>query len=95
MLPVNTINAPVYAAAMPALSRLVDQPERYRVMFGQIMQKLALLTMPVFAVVCVTADWVVAILLGTVLGPGDTARGPVQPVGDSICRCCWRLGCST
>jgi PST family polysaccharide transporter len=40
LLPVNTINAPVYAAAMPALSRLVERPERYRSMFRQIMQKL-------------------------------------------------------
>jgi PST family polysaccharide transporter len=64
MLPVNTINAPVYAAAMPALSRLVDQPERYRSMFRQVMQKLALLTMPAFALSAVTSDWVVEILLG-------------------------------
>jgi polysaccharide transporter, PST family len=64
LLPINTINAPVYAAAMPALSRLVDQPARYRSMFGQVMQKLALLTMPAFALAAVTADWVVEILLG-------------------------------
>jgi PST family polysaccharide transporter len=64
LMPLNTINAPVYAAAMPALSRLHDEPARYRSMFGQVMQKLALLTMPVFALVAVTADWVVQILLG-------------------------------
>ncbi len=64
LLPINTINAPVYAAAMPALSRLIDQPERYRSMFGQVMQKLALLTMPAFALAAVTADWIVRILLG-------------------------------
>jgi PST family polysaccharide transporter len=64
LLPVNTINAPVYAAGMPALSRLVDQPERYRSMFRQIVQKLALLTMPVFAIAAVLADWLVLILLG-------------------------------
>lgn len=64
LLPVNTINAPVYAAGMPALSRLADQPERYRTMFCQIVQKLGLLTMPVFAVVAVGADWVVEILFG-------------------------------
>src|SRR5260370_42305494 len=63
-MPINTVNPPVYAAAMPALSRLFDQPARYRSMFGQVMQKLALLTMPVFALVAVTADWVVQILLG-------------------------------
>jgi PST family polysaccharide transporter len=64
LLPINTINAPVYAAAMPALSRLIDQPERYRSMFGQVMQKLALLTMPAFGLAAVTADWIVRILLG-------------------------------
>ena len=64
LLPVNTINAPVYAAGMPALSRLAGQPERYRSIFRQIMQKLALLTMPIFAVAAVLADWVVRILFG-------------------------------
>jgi PST family polysaccharide transporter len=64
LLPVNTINAPVYAAGMPALSRLIDRPERYRSMFRQIMQKLALLTMPVFAMAAVLADWLVRILFG-------------------------------
>jgi polysaccharide transporter, PST family len=64
LLPINTINAPVYAAAMPALSRLLDQPARYRSMFGQVMQKLGLLTMPTFALAAVTADWVVEILFG-------------------------------
>ena len=64
LMPINTINAPVYATAMPALSRLVDEPARYRSMFGQVMQKLGLLTMPAFALVAVTADWVVQILLG-------------------------------
>jgi PST family polysaccharide transporter len=64
LLPVNSINGPVYAAGMPALSRLVDRPARYRSMFRQIMQKLALLTMPVFAMAAVLADWLVQILLG-------------------------------
>jgi PST family polysaccharide transporter len=64
MMPVNAIGAPVYAAAMPALSRLVDQPARYRSLFGQVMQKIALLTMPAFALSAVTADWVVGILFG-------------------------------
>jgi PST family polysaccharide transporter len=64
LLPVNNINAPVYAAGMPALSRLVDQPVRYRSMFRQIIQKLALLTVPVFALTAVLADWAVYILFG-------------------------------
>ncbi|HYC64925.1 MAG TPA: lipopolysaccharide biosynthesis protein [Reyranellaceae bacterium] len=64
MLPINTINAPVYAAGMPALSRLADQPARYRAMFRQVVQKLALLTMPTFALAAIMADWVVAVLFG-------------------------------
>jgi PST family polysaccharide transporter len=64
LMPVNSINAPIYAAAMPALSRLNDDPARFRNVFGQVMQKLALLTMPVFALAAVTADWIVQILLG-------------------------------
>lgn len=64
MMPVNTINAPIYAAAMPALSRLSNQPERYRALCTQVIQKLGVLTMPVFALAAVTADWVVEILFG-------------------------------
>ena len=64
MMPVNTINAPIYSAAMPALSRLSDQPERYRALCTQVVQKLGLLTMPAFALAAVTADWVVEILFG-------------------------------
>ncbi|MBS0523468.1 MAG: lipopolysaccharide biosynthesis protein [Proteobacteria bacterium] len=64
LVPINTINAPIYAAAMPALSRLLDEPVRYRSMFSQVMQKLGLLTMPAFALAAVTADWVVPILFG-------------------------------
>ncbi len=64
LMPINTINAPIYAAAMPALSRLIDEPARYRSMFVQVIQKLGLLTMPTFALAAVTADWVVEILFG-------------------------------
>lgn len=64
LLPINSINAPVYAVGMPALSRLAAHPDSYRRACRQLLQKLALLTMPPFAVVCVTADWVVQILFG-------------------------------
>jgi PST family polysaccharide transporter len=64
MMPVNTINAPIYAAAMPALSRLPDQPARYRSLYAQVTQKVGLLTMPAFALSAVSADWVGKILFG-------------------------------
>ena len=63
-VPLNNINAPVYAVAMPTLSRLADQPERYSRAFGEIIEKLAMVTMPAGILAVVTADWVVRILLG-------------------------------
>jgi PST family polysaccharide transporter len=65
MLPLNSINGPVYAVGMPALSRLVEHDRRYRARFGQMIQKLAMLTMPAFALMAATADWMVQIVFGT------------------------------
>jgi PST family polysaccharide transporter len=64
IVPVNTINAPIYAVSMPALSRLTGHPERYRALCMQVLQKLSLLIMPAFALALVTADWVVELLFG-------------------------------
>lgn len=64
LLPLNNINSPLYGIAMPALSRLADQPERYRSAFREIFEKLAMLTMPAGALLAVTADWVVELLFG-------------------------------
>lgn len=64
LVPVNNINAPIYAVAMPVLSRLDGQPERYRNAFLLILEKFAMVTMPPAAVAVVTADWVVALLFG-------------------------------
>jgi PST family polysaccharide transporter len=64
MLPVNTINAPIYGAAMPAMSRLAAEPDRYRALSLQVLQKIGLLTMPAFALTFVNADWLVEIVFG-------------------------------
>jgi len=64
MLPINNINAPMYAVAMPGLSRLTDREDRYRQLFADMLQWLAMLTMPLFAMVPVMADWVVLLLFG-------------------------------
>ncbi|MEK9970998.1 MAG: lipopolysaccharide biosynthesis protein [Ferrovibrio sp.] len=65
LVPVNNLNAPLYAVAMPALSRLDGQPERYRNAFLLIYEKFAMVTMVPAALAAVTADWVVALLFGT------------------------------
>lgn len=62
--PLNNINIPLWSVAMPALSRLAAQKERYRLAFGEMMEKLAMVTMPGAAFIAATADWVVDILFG-------------------------------
>lgn len=64
MSPANTCAAPVNSVGMPALSRLHDNPERYRHAYLSLLERLAMLTVPAAALTIVTADWLVAILLG-------------------------------
>lgn len=64
LVPINNINAPLYAVAMPALSRLDGQDQRYRSAFLLIFEKFAMVTMVPAALAIVTADWVVALLFG-------------------------------
>ena len=64
LLPIEQINSPVSAVAVPALSRLVDSPERYRQAYMRIMEKVAIITMPGVALMMATSDWMVRIVLG-------------------------------
>jgi len=63
-MPTDQINEPLFAVAIPALSRLTDSPERYRQAYLRMMEKVVMLTMPVVALMIVTADWLVRMLLG-------------------------------
>jgi PST family polysaccharide transporter len=64
LTPLNNINAPLYAVAMPGLCRIDHQVERYRRAFCEILEKLAMIVVPGALFVAATADWVVRILLG-------------------------------
>jgi polysaccharide transporter, PST family len=64
MSPTNTVMVPLYGVGMPALSRLHDDPERYRRAYLSLSEKLAMLTVPAAALMVATADWIVALLLG-------------------------------
>src|SRR3546814_10805284 len=64
LFPYTTLFRSLYAVAMPALSRLQDQPIRYRNGFLLVFEKFAMVTMPVAAGVMATADWIVVLLLG-------------------------------
>jgi O-antigen/teichoic acid export membrane protein len=64
MLPIDQINSPITAVAVPALSRLADSPERYRSAYRRLIEKIALLTMPLMAFMIVCSQWVIQLLLG-------------------------------
>lgn len=64
LTPLNNIGAPLYAVAMPGLSRIEDQSERYRRVFCEVLEKLAMVVVPGGLFISITADWVVHILFG-------------------------------
>lgn len=64
LLPIDQINTPITAVAVPALSRLGDAPERYRQAYLRLLEKVALLTMPAMAFMIASSDWLVSIVLG-------------------------------
>ena len=64
LIPMQQINAPFAAVAVPALSRLADSPERYRRAYLSILEKIAMITMPGVALMIATSDWLVLFLLG-------------------------------
>lgn len=89
LLPINQINAPIASVAIPALSRLVDSPAQYRKAYLRIVEKVALLTMPIMIFMIATSDWLVLLLLGSQWN--DSRRifillalaGLIQPVANS------------
>jgi PST family polysaccharide transporter len=64
MMPLNQLNAPLAAVAVPALSRLVDTPQRYRRAYCNLVEKMQMISVPGIGFLIVCADWVVALLLG-------------------------------
>ncbi|MDT5271968.1 MAG: hypothetical protein QOH49_4154 [Acidobacteriota bacterium] len=64
LLPIDQINTPVSSVSVPALARLTSEPERYRAAYLRILEKLAIMTMPLAAFMVVSADWLVRLVLG-------------------------------
>jgi PST family polysaccharide transporter len=64
LFPIDQINTPIAAVAVPSLSRLNDSPERYRQAYLRILQKVAIVTMPGMAFLIVCSDWIVRLALG-------------------------------
>ena len=64
MLPIDQINEPISSVAIPSLSRLTNSDSDYRRAYLRMLEKVALLTMPGVALMIVTSDWIVEIILG-------------------------------
>jgi PST family polysaccharide transporter len=93
LLPIQQIANPIANVAMPALSRLADSPERYREAYLNIIEKLAMITMPGVVFMIATSDWLVLFLLG----PQWTETGRIfmllgiAAVIQPVTRTCWWL----
>jgi PST family polysaccharide transporter len=89
LLPLGQLNGPLSAVAIPALSGLRGEPERYRRYYAQLLSLIAWITLPPIACMAVLADPLIAILLG----PRWGAAAPIfqvlalaalfQPLADS------------
>ena len=64
MMPISQIRTPMMNVAMPALSAIQDQPERYHKYYQHLIHIMALLTMPVALYCAVEADLLIVTILG-------------------------------
>lgn len=64
LLPLTQLNAPLTRVAVPTLARLRDDPVRYRGAYLRVVRISLSIAVPAMALAAVTADWVVAVLLG-------------------------------
>jgi PST family polysaccharide transporter len=63
-LPTDNTNEPLNTVALPALSRLVESPQRYRDAYLRMLEKVVLIAMPCVAVMFAASDWIVDLILG-------------------------------
>jgi O-antigen/teichoic acid export membrane protein len=89
LLPIHQINAPVQSVALPALSRLFGEPERYRHAYLRILEKLTIVSMPGVTFLIVSSDWLIHVVLGPQWGGAAIifsflgVVGLVQPVANT------------
>ena len=65
LLPISQITSPLSSVAIPALSRLHDDPVRYRSFYIRSLKMIAYFTMPAVACAAVLADDIVRLVLGS------------------------------
>lgn len=64
MLPLQQITWPVSAVAIPALSRLQNDPEQYRRYYYRAVSAIAFATMPLVALLAALSDEIIRVVLG-------------------------------
>ena len=64
LLPLQQINNPIGRVMVPILSRLVDEPERYRQAYSRTAQQILLITVPGVLFLIFTADTLIPALMG-------------------------------
>jgi O-antigen/teichoic acid export membrane protein len=73
MLPISQVRAPLFRVAIPTLSRLQSDPERYRSYYVKMLQILAFITFPMVMFLGGFADEIILL----VLGPQWTPAAPI------------------
>jgi PST family polysaccharide transporter len=63
-LPLSQINAPIGSVAVPMLSRLNGEDERYKRTYLRVLEKIVMITMPLGALMIGTSDWIIPAVLG-------------------------------
>ncbi|MGM0558408.1 MAG: lipopolysaccharide biosynthesis protein [Myxococcota bacterium] len=63
-LPLSQINAPIGSVAVPMLSRIHGNDERYKHTYLRVLEKIMMLTMPLGALMIGTSDWIIPAVLG-------------------------------
>jgi O-antigen/teichoic acid export membrane protein len=91
MLPINQVNGPLVGVAIPALSRLVNQPRDYAHCFLRALGLVFSFTIPVVLFTAVFADELILVMLGSgwreaasifrLLAPAALAGALMNPLG--------------
>lgn len=90
LFPLGQITAPMTAVAVPALSRLQNEPERYRRFYLKAVKLIAYVSMPLVSALGVLSSEVVQLILGTEwleAGPIFTIlalAAVCQPIGSTV-----------
>ncbi len=64
LLPIRQITGPITAVAIPALSRLQNDPEQYRRYYYRAISTIAFITMPLVAMLAALSSEIIRIVLG-------------------------------